>query len=388
MTAATPLETNAVPKLTADELAGLGSRHNLADAHTHQSPTAAEVEGIVDRLPEIFWESVRGSQSFIDEQAATAFLKLNGQDSAVPLDWYLPVYSSSVAMEIIANAMRLRGRTAAMLTEPTFDNIADILRRQDVNLVPVRLASTRTYREAINTALKREHADTLVLVLPNNPTGHYLTKHDLAEVAEACAQRSMSLILDTSFRLHDPRMTFDHYEVLKSSGVDFVVIEDTGKIWPTTDLKLAYLLASDSWRPLLEQIQQDVLLNVSKFISCLVWHFCELSEQDQLESVRSVLQINRRTLRSAISQGLLPFEVVHPESAVSVEFVRIIDGRSATEVVNHLRAHGIAVLSGEAFYWSHPAEGSIYIRIALARDPSSFTAAIEALLDAFRLEAR
>lgn len=372
-------------KLTADELAGLQAPYNLGDAHTHQDPSSEEAETIIARLPEIFWEAARGSQHLLDKQGAEAFLRLSRQTSLLPLAWYLPVYSSSVAMEIIANALRMRN-CSVLLTEPTFDNIPDILTRQGIPVSPLRVGRHVGYLSAIRSTLVHASCDVLMLVLPNNPTGHQLTSHELTEVAKTCQEQRVSLILDVSFRLHDPRMSYDQYEILTASGVDFIVVEDTGKIWPTTDLKLAYILASESWQPLLKDIHQDILLNVSPFVSCLVRYYSELSLSDDLYTVRDVLRINRAALLAAIRDGSLPFVVESVDSQVGVEFLRVTTGESANDLATRLASYGITILSGEAFYWSNPTDGVELVRVALARDPRYFEVAIRSLANHLRTD--
>ena len=45
--------------------------------------------------------------------------------------------------------------------------------------------------------------------------------------------RGTVLVIDACFRAFDGRAQFDSYEVLDATGVEYVVIEDTGKLWPT-----------------------------------------------------------------------------------------------------------------------------------------------------------
>ena len=52
---------------------------------------------------------------------------------------------------------------------------------------------------------------------------------------------------------------------------------------------------------------------------------------------------------------------------------------SADELQAHLLRHQVYVLSGRYFYWSDPAQGQRFLRIALARDPYVFGQAMTAL---------
>src|SRR5665213_635996 len=52
-----------------------------------------------------------------------------------------------------------------------------------------------TIEQAIN-----ERTRAIVLVNPNNPTGHFLHRHELGELAALCARHSLAIISDEVFR--------------------------------------------------------------------------------------------------------------------------------------------------------------------------------------------
>jgi aspartate/methionine/tyrosine aminotransferase len=259
------------------------------------------------------------------------------------------------------------------LVEPTFDNIADILKRHQIDLHSIELLPEQPYVASVLDAVAE--VDSIYLVLPNNPTGHVLSSADFARIAAVCHEHATTLILDVSFRLHDDRTLYDQYEILNAAGTDYIVIEDTGKIWPTLDLKLSYLLASGRYRRPITNVHNDILLNVSPFISGLVQRYAIFSLGDGLRSVRDVVEQNRRMLRRSLITAFGPDIIAYPNSRVGVEFIRTPLVRPTSETAHELHEQGIAVLSGRSFYWKHGDVGDSYLRVALARSPAYFAEA-------------
>jgi len=113
------------------------------------------------------------------------------------------------------------------------------------------------------------------LVCPNNPTGQELTREQVAKVVELCQKKHLLLIIDFSFRFLSDFRKWDQYELLLKSGIEFVCLEDTGKTWPTMELKIGILMASEGIYASLEVITDDMLLNVSPIIFLLLTKYIE-----------------------------------------------------------------------------------------------------------------
>ena len=365
-----------VEKLTTREVRFIDEPFNVADAHARFAPTRLMLGDLVPQLDVLFLEATRIGQRAADKRGYDSFMGLSGQSSAVELQSrFIPVYSSSVALEIVANVLAMRWQSA-LVQIPTFDNIPAILTRNRVHASPYDFFAGAPPASLAPGA-------PVVVVSPNNPTGSFLSEDELLQLATACASGSRPLILDASFRLFDEEACFDHYAILRQSECEFVVIEDTGKIWPTTDLKVAYLVASPSLDPMIRSIADDVLLNVSPFVSLLVEALA--SDPRYLGEVRDLVARNRGRLQAGLGAFVSENHVRFPHGAskASVELLQVsrqlLGQTSLSEV---LEAAEVVSLSSESFWWSgsHEIEERAEwseVRIALSRDEDPFGAVVD-----------
>lgn len=368
--------------LTQHEIQALKTRYNLADAHTHQRQSPSQ-EKIVERLPDLWYESEENQQEYYERCFLQAFFRLHKQPTAATLNKTLLSYSASVATMVAGLYCAQQGKSVALI-EPCFDNLVDLLKHMRTPLVPLPeryLSESKTIYEN----LRNIEADALYLIDPNNPTGFSLLKdgrRGFEEVIRYCKDYDKLLLLDlcfASFALCDPRHDrFDIYELLEESGVSYVAIEDTGKTWPVQDAKCAMITASEDIREDIYNIHTAVLLNVSPFVLNFLTCYVEDSIQDDFSSVRDVISENRRIAREALGGTIL--EYVDPVVETSVSWFRLTTHNiGATELQKRLLAEEIYVLPGVYFYWNQPEAGERYIRIALARRPETFAAAMVAM---------
>lgn len=354
--------------LTQYERVSLGRAFNLADGHARQYQDDAQGE-ICRRLPEIYHASERVAQLDAERHFQSTFYALAGQESAIAHPHTLLCTSASLATDLIATFLSREGLTISLI-QPCFDNLATILFRRRVPTVPLAEADITFPRLA--ATFDGLMADAVFLALPNNPTGFVLERAGFASLAELCAESNKILILDWTFRFFSDLNKWDQYEILERSGASYICVEDTGKTWPTLDLKCSILAASaDLYRKLLE-VHNDVLLNVSPFVLLLLNEYLLDTKRRGLDlSVRRVVSLNRKVLRDALRRSVLT--PVSGKAALSVEWVRIdsID-LDALEVVAMLAEVDVGILPGHHFFWDTPRRGSRFVRFALARDPATF----------------
>lgn len=365
--------------LTQHEIQALKTRYNLADAHTHQRQSRTQGK-IVQRLPDLWYESEDNRQDYYERRFIEAFFRLHKQPTAAAVGKTLLSYSASVST-IVAGLYCAQRQKSVALVEPCFDNLVDLLRHMQTPLLPLP-EHYLSQPDTIYENLRHVEADALYLIDPNNPTGFSLLKdgqRGFEEVIRFCKDHDKLLILDlcfASFALCDPRHDrFDIYELLEGSGVTYAAIEDTGKTWPVQDAKCAMITASDNIREDIYNIHTAVLLNVSPFVLNFLTHYVEDSIQDDFASVRDVITTNRRTARVMLAGTIM--EYVDPVVETSVAWFRItLPGLGAPELQQRLLDEDIYVLPGTYFFWNQPEAGERYIRIALARRPEMFAAAM------------
>lgn len=375
--AAELVEADPVRNLTQWEYLALNGDVNVADGHARQPLTPSQAK-IVDDLPLLFEECERRPVEEIEFRAHHAYLTMTGQHGFPQAPGrVLSCYSSSVAMEIFSRALATSARAVA-LVHPTFDNIADLLRGNGLRLIP--LAEGPLAEEDLPAALLRE-VGCVFVTTPNNPTGRVVTEERLRRLAEQCATHDVVLTLDTSFRGFDPRAQYDHYPVLEESGCRWAVIEDTGKLWPTLDLKVGMLVTASHLELPVLKIYSDILLGVSPLILAMVARFAEDAAMGGLEDLHRFVAANRALVREGLA-GLPGVSFPDPGSRVSVERVDL--GAPAKAVWTELTRHNVYALPCDAFHWADPSLGERSLRLALARSGPKLSRAVgelRAILD-------
>jgi aspartate/methionine/tyrosine aminotransferase len=356
--------------LTEYEIDSLPQSYNLTDGHAFRRWSAAE-QAIIDRAAHLFQHNHRRRQVEIEREYVRDFLRLARQTCDEDALGYLMCFTASMAFEIVANYLRL-SRLSLALIEPCFDNLADIFQRHRIPLRPLPDALLEAPGKVFRRALGAVDADAVCLVTPNNPTGRTLTEGNLRSLLGFCKEHRKLLILDSCFRAYLPRpLVHDQYRLVLESGVDAVLIEDTGKTWPTSEIKAPFFAVSRA-RGLfgrLYDIYTDFLLHVSPVGIGLVHQFIRLSQYDDMASVHELVRVNRKALYDHLEGTFLaPCE----RRFASVAWLRIDQPLDGPELKRILDGHGVFVLPGNHFFWHDRRQGEKFIRVALARDSDMF----------------
>ncbi|WP_030107559.1 enduracididine biosynthesis enzyme MppP, partial [Actinoalloteichus caeruleus] len=324
--------------------------------------------------PSLFLKASEQPVDDLEREAVQSYFHLLGQHS-YPAEGgrVLSCYSSSVAMVILARALATEIDSVALI-HPTFDNIPDLLRGADLRLVPL---PEKELHEGDLPRKVIESVGCVFVTTPNNPTGVVLAEERLRSLAEQCARSGTILALDTSFRGFDTRAHYDHYRVLEDSGCRWVVIEDTGKLWPTLDLKVGWLARSENVGLPLAKVYSDVLLGVSPLILALVKRFAEDAAAGGLADLHRFVGEGRTTLRSALA-GIPGIAFPDQDTRASVERIDL-GTRSAMEVWSAVTEHQVYTLPCRKFHWADPDAGNHSLRVALARSSFTVDAAAAAL---------
>jgi len=379
-------KTNNIDKvdITQHEIEALKIRFNLADAHTHQSQSKKQQE-IVSSLPELWYLSEEKTQYQCEQDFIDVFYRFHGQNTALARreDIYL-VYAASIGMHITATYLKKYNLSVGLI-EPCFDNLHDLMKHMKIPMSPLKESLfsdiNKVYQNLMQHAIT---VDAIVLVDPNNPTGFSIfngSDEAFLEVVRFCVYFNKTLILDFSFSAFIKASggeRYDIYAILENSGVSYIAMEDTGKTWPLQDAKVSTILPSKDLVPEIYPIVTSVLLNVSPFVLNLVTEYVKASEEDNFQSVSSLLNRNRDIVKQMLAGTLLKY--IEPQTKTSVAWFEITDPTiHADELHEHLRQYGVYVLSGRYFYWHNPRQGQRYIRLALARDTDVFTESVKAI---------
>ncbi len=370
MTAAANLTTMEV-----DALIDLDGGLNLTDGHARLDLTT-EQAAVVDRIPDMFVLATKRAFPEIEQAAHTAFMRAIGQHSApVGTGRILSCYSSTLATDIVARALPA-GATVAVL-HPTFDNIADLFVTRGLQLVPLEEAAL------LDQDWPGPPVSAVVLTLPNNPTGLVTPQGHLRSLAEHAARHGQTVIIDASFRGQVRDAQYDTYAVLDDAGCDWITIEDTGKLWPTHELKIGMLAYSASSKLPIERAFSESMLAASPVVLQLVEALAADWVDGGYERARALVERNRTAVRDAIeSVGL---RLADPDSRISVARIALpADGPDSSLLYEDMVARGVHVLPCAPFYWADPASGLRTIRISLARPYETVRDAARILADAYR----
>ncbi len=150
----------------------------------------------------------------------------------------------------------------------------------------------------------------VVCIAPNNPTGSYLTKRELAAIERLCADRNLPLIVDEVFAdypLH-PGPSRVASAVGERECLTFV-LSGLSKIAALPQLKLAWMLAcgpDELVRPALARLAviADTYLNVATPTQLALDRILQSSEAMQAQ-IRGRLVSNLETLDAAVADSPL-----------------------------------------------------------------------------------
>jgi aspartate/methionine/tyrosine aminotransferase len=356
--------------LTSFEIASLPHSYNLTDGHAFRSWLPTE-EAIIDRSPQLFKNNNRRLQSQIESEYIRAFMGLARQTYDEEALAYPMCYTASMAFEILANYLRIN-RLSLTLIEPCFDNLADIFNRHNVPMRPLGDALLEASGDRFEQAIQNIDSDAICLVTPNNPTGLTLSEGNLRRLLQFCQKRRKLLILDNCFRAYLPRsQIYDQYRLVLEAGIDAVLIEDTGKTWPTSEVKAPFFAVTRA-RSLYKRIYDiytDFLLHISPVGIKLMHEFILLSQQDDMASIHETIRVNRQALyENLVGTFLTPRE----RRFASIAWLQIEHSLTSMELKRILDEHGVFVLPGNHFFWHDRRQGDQFIRVALVRDADMF----------------
>ena len=366
--------------LTQMQLLGVASDTNVAEGYPRFAPTPSQ-QSIIDHFPRLHAEAYRTPYPQLESRAHAAFFHALGQRSApIGSGRILSFYSSTVATDVVAGTLAQVGKRIA-LVNPIIDCIPALLRHRGLELVPVserRLGGP-------DPLAGLDDLDAVMTANPNNPTGAHLGAPALRRLADACRERDAVLVIDSCFRAFDARTQYDSYAVLDASGCEYVVVEDTGKLWPTGGVKLGFLVFSAKNRLAIGEVAADILLTAPPFSVAVVEQFALDMGRGGLATLQGRIAGNRRMLGEELAAHGLA--LADGDSRVSVSRVDLPRGTSGTRLWGQLLRLGVHSVPCRPFYWARPSVGERYLRIALAREPEVVQRAARAVAEAIQVEA-
>ncbi|MDX1923351.1 MAG: aminotransferase class I/II-fold pyridoxal phosphate-dependent enzyme [Alphaproteobacteria bacterium] len=347
---------------------------NLADGRTSSHLTSGQ-NAIIKDLPLLFDRANTMSQAEVERGFVDTFFAAAKQTCARGYSYFFLTQSASLSTDFAAKLLASRNASVIMV-EPFLDYMRDILDRNRVRFE----ACDEELMFGPNSGefIRQSSARAVFLCSPNNPTGAQISAENLRQIAEACKATGKLLMMDTTFRLFD-RAPYDQYKILLDSGVSFMTVEDTGKAFPTQEMKVSILACSADLYKDLRNIYSEILLRASPVHILLMQRFIEDARMKGFrKTIWKDVGRNRFNLRRVINGTC--FEPVNPASTISLEWLKITDPNiSAEQITRDLKERGLHVLSGRKFHWSGRRNGDRYFRISLGRQKGVFGAGLRIL---------
>src|SRR5438445_10393028 len=174
---------------------------------------------------------------------------------------------------------------------PLFDFLADI---QDVNLVRYPLLYDHGWQidfHALEKAIT-SRARGIIVVNPNNPTGHFVKRAEIAKLNSICSAREMTIIADEvflDFTLEGERAA----SFAANRGAPTFTLSGLSKICGLPQMKAAWLIASgpQDWkREALARLEviADTYLSVNASVQLAIPKFLELRHAFQKQVIERV----------------------------------------------------------------------------------------------------
>jgi aspartate/methionine/tyrosine aminotransferase len=383
--------------LTEIEALGLASQHDLANGHASQE-LALSQQRIIASLPELWANAAKQKSKDAELMFKTAFLKLANSPALIAHDHFKICPTASNSIDTVATWLAEKQLKTALI-EPTFDNLYLILKRRNVELIslPEELLHIETQKSLLdfspsNAPSKAQYkesykalfapVDAIFLVNPNNPTGKVLTETQFKAIVETCAEEGKVLVLDNTFRFFVPQV-YDSYKILLESGVTFLSIEDTGKVWPTQEIKASLLFTSANIIKEIHIIYDEIFLCHSNFaLGILSAFLADAFERGLDQAVWNGVSTRRKLFRNKLAGSALTIHAESINSMISVEWVMIKDHfKNDLDLIQHFQDKNLVLLPGRQFFWSKKgtAASTNFARFALLKPEAEFTSAINVL---------
>jgi len=360
---------------------------DLANGHADQE-CPPEIAEIMNSLGRIWADGRETPARDLESALCRSFGALIGSDALRSLDQGMISPTASNSIDIVGAYMASEG-IETLLLEPAFDNLALLFRRRKASIRPLAeaaLADALAQRSLEAVFARNPAAKALFIVNPNNPTGYTIGEGSFDYLCRACEAAGVTLIVDNSFRMFR-RNLFDDYAVMIRSGVDFIAFEDTGKCWPTLDLKLSLMSSSPRHLAKLQEIYRELYLGPSLFSVALFTAMFERTREAGPKGLFwNLVDTRRAMLREALRNGPLRPVAVQSWSPLPVEWVNVADtGRIDLDICRMLADEGLGVLPGRHFFWSSADRAPVdaFVRISLLKPAADFTGGLAVLRRTF-----
>ena len=169
------------------------------------------------------------------------------------------------AAELIKTLMEILPGTLG-ITRPTFEEYPNRREKKDlVTFIPQNSDYRYSARDMINF-FGNHHADNILLINPDNPSGNFIPIEDVTTLAAWCQGQNIRLIVDESFV--DFSIGYENNSLLKDSILEtystMIVIKSISKSYGVPGIRLGILCSADT--ELITKMKKKVSIwNINSF---------------------------------------------------------------------------------------------------------------------------
>ena len=168
------------------------------------------------------------------------------------------------AAELIASISELSSGKV-VVPFPTFNEYPNRFGNENTVWLPANEDFSYSIEDIVRSA-EENSASYVLLINPDNPSGHFFTKQEVIVLAEQLSSKNVKLILDESFvDFAEPEIRFTFIdEELISKHKNVIVIKSISKSYGVPGIRLGVLVSGDE--SLIEKIQKNTSIwNINSF---------------------------------------------------------------------------------------------------------------------------
>ena len=365
--------------LTELEVLGLNSDYNFADGHAYHE-TNGQLLSIFNDLTTIWQQAAVCPVPQMEREFKGVLAKLIDSAVLARHESFSICPTASNSIDTVAAWLAMHNHHAGLL-EPVFDNLYLIMKRRGVKTQSIQEMDLINL-DKLESLIDRHKLRALVIVTPNNPTGFELRSDEFRALCALFARKRVTLVVDRTFRFYS-QYRFDDYALLEDSGANWVTIEDTGKTWPTQDMKVSLIAYSHAIAADLRQLYEEIFLCTSNFALALLAKIMESTLALGIyEVVNKEVAKRKAVVAEALSGTTMTFVKSARGSLLPFAWLDCSStGLSDLELVNRLREFRIALLPGRYFYWNSRQAHTSNVRLSLMKPNNQFLPGISLLKD-------
>lgn len=169
------------------------------------------------------------------------------------------------AAELIKALMEVLPGTLGVI-RPTFEEYPNRRNKEDLVTFVPHNNEYRYSSQDLMTFFEKNHADNILLINPDNPSGNFISKDDILNLAKWCEKEGVRLVVDESFV--DFSENWEHNSLLNNDILEkyphLIVMKSISKSYGVPGLRLGIMCAADT--ALIQQLKKSVSIwNINSF---------------------------------------------------------------------------------------------------------------------------